>query len=146
MGTHPSRGHRRAPQCGGAIRPIIDSTFSRNEKPDYKTAALCKQVGRALSLALAGECADPLLQSLLVEAVLPAPHAGHLLVRLMAREGSPSEILPRLEQISGLLRSAIAQSIARKRTPQLSFEILPMTPPVQTPPVQTPPVQEDDRD
>ncbi|HVX85527.1 MAG TPA: ribosome-binding factor A [Phycisphaerae bacterium] len=135
MGTHPSRGHRRAPQIGGPLRPLFDSPSSRNEKPDHKTAALCKQVHRALSLALAGECADPLLQSLLVDAVLPAPHAGHLLVRLLSPDASPADLLPRLELVTGLLRNAIAQSINRKRTPQLSFQILPLSP---TPPTEEP--------
>ncbi len=131
MGTHPSRGDRRAPQCGGPLHPLFDSSDARPEKPDHKTAALCKQVQRALALALAGECADPLLQALLVDAVVPAPHAGHLLVRLLAREGSPTDLLARLELVNGLLRNSIAQSIHRKRTPQLSFLILPIVPPAQ---------------
>jgi ribosome-binding factor A len=124
MGTHPSRGHRRVP--GGPLRPQFDSHTFRQDKPDHKTAALCKQVQRALSMTLSGECGDPLLQSLLVESVSPAPHAGHLLVRLLAREGSPADILVRLEQVAGLLRSAMAASINRKRTPQLSFQIVPL--------------------
>jgi ribosome-binding factor A len=126
MGSHAPRGNRRS--MGGPLRPVFESTGSHNQKPDYKTAALCKQVARALALALAGECADPLLQSLQVDEVLPAPNAGRLLVRLRAPNASPLEILPRLEHVRGLLRASIAASIARKRTPELLFAIIPALP------------------
>ena len=131
MGTFHSRGDRqgrRSRAAGGPIRPVIDRESMFPEKPDYKTQALCKQVRRALAMALAGECADPVLQGLLVEDVMPAPNASRLLVRVIARsvQGQPSviEILQRLENVHGMLRATIAESIARKRTPEITFSVL----------------------
>src|SRR4051794_25895376 len=87
MGTHDfkrrGKRHDRHGAFGGPLRPVFDDVEGRGSKPDYKTAALCKQVRRAVSLALSGECGDPVLQELQVEEVLPAPGAGRLLVRVM---------------------------------------------------------------
>ena len=123
MGKDFLRGRRQ----GFGVRPVFEEGGLRGEKPDYKTAALCKQVGRAVSLALAGECADPVLQGLQVEEVLAAPNAGRLLVRVRSAE-SPVEVLPRLEAVKGLLRASVAEAIARKRTPELMFEVMPLLP------------------
>ena len=132
MGTFHGDDRRRSRACGGPVRPVFDSRHSGSEKPDYKTAALCKQVRRAISLTLSGECGDPALQSLVVEDVLPAPNAGRLLVRLRAPGAHGHEaiidLLQRLECVRGVLRACIAESIARKRTPELAFDILPMGP------------------
>jgi ribosome-binding factor A len=114
---------------GGPLRPAFDDLGGRSAKPDYKTAALCKQVRRVVSLALAGECGDPVLQELLVDEVLPAPNAGRLLVRVMlrAREGGPGviDVLRRLAAVEGMLRADVAEAIARKRAPELAFEVVP---------------------
>jgi ribosome-binding factor A len=116
------------------LRPVFDRSESHSEKPDYKTAALCKQVRRALSLALAGECADEMLQRLIVDEVLPAPNAGRLLVRVVARAAASAasadrpvsvvEILRRLELVRGLLRACVGEAIVRKRTPELAFDVV----------------------
>ncbi|HVT80289.1 MAG TPA: hypothetical protein VHM90_06485 [Phycisphaerae bacterium] len=126
MGTF----HRATParhQCGGPVRPIFGNDPDHpGHKPDYKTAALCKQVRRTLALTLAGECADPLLQELIVDEVLPAPNAGRLLVRVIARPrtGGIAEILQRLAQVQKLLRARVGEAIVRKRTPELTFDVL----------------------
>ncbi len=132
MGSFDSSRQRRSlpHECGGPVRPIFGDDGGWGRKPDYKTAALCKQVRRALSLALAGECGDPVLQELMVEEVLPAPGAGRLLVRVMvrAREGGPGmvDVLQRLEKVEGLLRARVGEAIARKRTPELAFDVIPI--------------------
>jgi ribosome-binding factor A len=132
MGTFHGGDRRRSRQCGGPLRPVFDSHSFGSEKPDYKTAALCKQVRRAVALALSGECADPDLQSLIVEDVLPAPNAGRLLVRLIAPNANGHEavieLLQRLEHVKGVLRASIAETIARKRTPELTFDVIPAGP------------------
>jgi ribosome-binding factor A len=139
MGTPHAPGPRRRTsrdRLGGGLRPVFHD-HSRADKTDYKTAALCKQVRRILGMVLAGECGDPLLQSLLVEDVLPAPSAGRLLVRLLLPEGAGGgviECLQRLELVEGLLRARIAETIARKRTPELAFEIVPFHSHVVPPP------------
>jgi ribosome-binding factor A len=97
------------------------------QKPDYKNLALCKQVFRTLSCVLSGECGDPALQDLTVEAVLPAPNAGRLMVVLRAGHVSSqmttAEVLTRLEQVHGMLRSRVAEAIVRKRAPELTFQV-----------------------
>ena len=101
---------------------------ARDARVDHKTLQLCRQAFRALSLALGGECGDPILQSLSVYAVTPAPNAGRLLVDLCrdsnAKPMPPHEILERLEGVRGLLRHAVAESIVRKRAPELIFRIV----------------------
>lgn len=120
------RGQRQ----GGGLRPIFGDTESAHAKPDHKTAALCKQVGRAVSLALTGECGDPVLQGLIVEEVLPAPNAGRLLVRVLWRTGPEAqgiaEVLQRLAAVEGLLRARVTEAIVRKRAPELAFAVVPL--------------------
>ena len=118
----------RAGHVGGPLRPVFDDNEGFGDKPDYKTAALCKQVRRVVSLALAGECGDPVLQSLIVDEVLPAPNAGRLLVRAFLPKGDASvgviAVLQRLAAVEGVLRASVAEGISRKRTPELVFDII----------------------
>ncbi len=116
---------------GGPLRPVFeDRSGGWDDKPDYKTAALCKQVRRIVQMALSGECGDPVLQELIVDEVLPAPNAGRLLVRVMlrAREGGPGviDVLQRLAAVEGMLRASVGSGIARKRTPELVFDVVPV--------------------
>jgi ribosome-binding factor A len=124
---------RRSASAGGPVRPVYDHADSFGEKPDYKTAALCKQARRAIAMTLAGECADEVLQSLMVDEVLPAPNAGRLLVRVVLRTNDPAVTLinvhERLAKVHGLLRASIGNAIVRKRTPELSFDVILLTPP-----------------
>jgi ribosome-binding factor A len=101
-------------------------------RADRKTLQLCRQVKRALMLALAGECDDDLLRDLSVDAVEPAGGAGHLVVTVSVPtnmlDGIPViEVLARLNGRAGQLRAVVAQSICRKRVPMLSFTAVPMT-------------------
>ena len=130
---------------GRDARPFVDPLFAealthREEKrprhsgrADHKTFQLCRQVQRALGLALAGECDDDVLRELYVDEVIPAPDASRLLVRVAvpARvEVSMIEVLGRLERVHGRLRQAVAQAITRKRAPELTFmPVLPATVP-----------------
>ena len=91
-------------------------------------------------MVLTGECGDSVLQSLVVDEVFPAPHATRLLVRVMLRthgEGGPTviDVLERLARVEGLLRARIGEGIVRKRTPELTFEVIPITT-VQAPALQ----------
>jgi ribosome-binding factor A len=96
-------------------------------RADRKTLQLCRQVQRALMLALAGECGDDLLRDASVDSVDPAGGAGHLLVRVSVPDGLPVlDVLARLNSRAGMLRAIVAQSICRKRTPMLSFVAIPM--------------------
>ena len=121
------RGDRRHPAASSQeVNPDLFFSDAPHAKPDHHTRALCKQVQRTLSTVLCGECADPLLQDLLVLAVLPAPNAGHLLVVVTPRtvETTLAESLECLAKVKPMLRARIAQDTTRKRTPELSFDLL----------------------
>ena len=123
----------------GGRAPLVDPLFAeelagrprrggisarRRGGGDHKTMQLCRQAHRALSLALAGECGDDVLRAVYVDAVVPAPDASRLLVRLVVppRAGAgPEEVLRRIERVHARLRSAVAAAITRKRAPELSF-------------------------
>ena len=101
---------------------------SFDPRRDHKTLQLCEQVRRALSLALAGECGDEVLRDVYVESVEPMGGVTQLLVRvaISAHVALPSwDVLARLNDRSPKLRTIVAQSICRKRTPSLSFIIVP---------------------
>lgn len=105
---------------------------SGRNKRDRKTQQLCQQVERTLSLVLSGEFSDELLQSLIVQSVIPNPNAGQLLVTVRVASGceaapAASIVLGRLDQVAGRLRSEVARSITRKRVPVLRFRVLPAT-------------------
>ena len=93
---------------------------------DHKTAQLCRQVFRAVSLALA-ECADDVLRELVVHDVEPAPDASRVLVRVGFSAAAPpslagvADVLGRLGEASGFLRREVTAAITRKRAPELMF-------------------------
>lgn len=93
---------------------------------DNKTRQVCALAERALTLALS-EFDDPLLQSLQVTQVLPAPTIARLLVvvqPVVAVGGDQiGRILAALEAHRGFFRSELAAELNRKKTPELSFTI-----------------------
>ena len=92
------------------------------EQHNRKAQQLCRQVQRALNLALANRHADDGLNDLYVEGVSPAPHSGHLLVHVSIPADRPvSEVLGALRRQAPYLRSEVARAITRKRAPELSF-------------------------
>jgi ribosome-binding factor A len=87
------------------------------------------QVAQALAQILASEFDDDLLLGLTVLAVEPAPNESQLLVILQYDQADPAagdEVLQRLSQATGFLRSQIAAAITRKRAPQLMFRLVPV--------------------
>ena len=133
MKSRPKRS-----RADGAL-PFVDPIFAdamvphrargaardeRKEKPDHKAMQVCRAAQRALGLALGGECDDDVLRSLYVESVLPAPDASRLLVCVVIPrdvDATIADVLARLERVHGLLRSAVARAVTRKRAPELSF-------------------------
>lgn len=96
---------------------------------DSKALRLCKQVADTLSLVLAGEIADELLQSLEVFSVQPAPSTKRLLVVVrplsdIRDKTTPDEIVQKLTSVSGVLRSEVAAAISRRKMPSLVFEVV----------------------
>lgn len=102
----------------------------KQNRPDRrsgrKALQLCRQVQRALSYALS-ETHDDKLHELFVESVEPAPNEKRLMVTVscMGEEFDPIDIITRLQFATPFLRSQVAESIHRKRTPELMFQCLP---------------------
>ncbi len=93
-----------------------------------KLFQLCRQIERSLGFALA-DCRDPLLHTLEVVSVRPAPDASRLAVALVVPEDAgPEERLAASSQLraaSGRLRCEIGQAISRRRVPLLVYRIEP---------------------
>jgi ribosome-binding factor A len=84
---------------------------------------LCRQIERALSVALEGE----LLRDLTVQSIIPAPDSTRLLATF-AYHGPASiptdAILDALKKQHPHLRAAIAAAIHRKKTPELTYHVV----------------------
>jgi ribosome-binding factor A len=95
---------------------------STDRKVLRKTQQFCRQVQRALNLALAS--GDSQIQGceIFVDEVSPAPDCGHLLAHIEVSDGRLiSEAMTWLRQNQPRLRTEVAMSIARKRAPELAF-------------------------
>ena len=91
-------------------------------KLQRKTQQFCRQVQRALNLALAEQMDAALDCDLFVEDVLPAPDCGHLLVLIAIADGkSVVDAMHAIRSDAARLRAEVAMAIARKRAPLLSF-------------------------
>ena len=92
-----------------------------------KTLQLCKQVERTLSLVLTGECSDDVLRDLLVTSVEPIDGTSQLLVTVQPFdvETTPgvAVIVDHLHRAKHRLRAAIAQSVHRRKVPDLCFQV-----------------------
>ncbi|MCA9179483.1 MAG: hypothetical protein KDB14_33740 [Planctomycetales bacterium] len=105
---------------------------SRNDgQAAIKTLQLCRQVQRALQQELAC-CPDEIVQSLLVVGVEPSPGPGQLMVTVSPMlpddERPVVEVLAALGRFTGLLRTAVAHSVSRRKAPQLFFQVSPLPP------------------
>lgn len=90
---------------------------------DYKTLRLCRQVLEALQIGLAG-CADEVLQQVSVASVEPGADPSRLEVTVeLPPDLNPADAIERLEGAKGLLRSLAAESISRKKVPDLIFRV-----------------------
>jgi ribosome-binding factor A len=106
---------------------------SRPQRPDRKTLQLCGQIADTLNYVLSGELGDDLLRNLYVESVRPAPDATRLLVSVAPLDAADVEradqILQKLHIHAPRIRSEVAQSIHRRKTPELSFVVVQPTQP-----------------
>jgi ribosome-binding factor A len=93
-----------------------------SRKLQRKTQQFCRQVQRALNLALAEGAGEFLDCDIFVEQVSPAPDCGHLLVQIGIAQGkSIAEAMEAIRKDAARLRAEVAMAIARKRAPQLWF-------------------------
>ena len=110
------------PEFAEALLGNSSERSSTDRKVLRKTQQFCRQVQRALNLALASS--DSQLQGceISVEEVSPAPDCGHLLAHVVVSEGRLiSEAMTWLRQNQPRLRTEVAMSISRKRAPELAF-------------------------
>jgi len=90
---------------------------------DHKTLRLCRQVLEALQIGLAG-CADEVLQQVSIASVDPGADPSRLEVKVdLPPDLDPADAIVRLEGAKGLLRSLAAESISRKKVPDLVFRV-----------------------
>ncbi|MFO1064699.1 MAG: hypothetical protein U0892_12620 [Pirellulales bacterium] len=95
---------------------------------DRKARQLCRQVERVVGLVISGELDDDLLRNLMVISVDPAPYTTHLLVTLTTDGPVTEEQLiamnQRAFQVSGRIRTAVAEAVQRRKAPQLTLRII----------------------
>jgi len=100
----------------------------RPQRIDRKTLQLCGQIADTLNYVLSGELDDDLLRNLYVESVRPAPDASRLLVSVAPLDAKDADradqILQKLVIHTPRIRSEVAQSIHRRKTPELSFVVV----------------------
>jgi ribosome-binding factor A len=87
-----------------------------------KTQQFCRQVQRALNMALADCTAANQGSDVFVDEVSPGPDCGHLLVHIVVQDGySIADAMSALRRDTSRLRSEVAMAISRKRAPELMF-------------------------
>ena len=105
-----------------ALYEADSGSRSSDRQAQRKTQQLCRQVERALNLALADRSGSDDMGGLFVDEVSPAPDCGRLLVHVVIPAGRPAaDVLSALRRESPRLRSEVAAAITRKRAPELSF-------------------------
>jgi ribosome-binding factor A len=115
------------PEFAQALGGGASDWLSSGRQAERKARQFCRQVQRALNLALADRHTDDGVNDLFVEDVSPAPDCGHLLVHVIIPDDRPvNEVLSALREDAARLRSEVAMAVTRKRAPQLSF--VPATP------------------
>ena len=93
-------------------------------RTNRKALQLCGEVARTIGHALAWELGDELLGRAELVSVTPAPDSTRLLVRVATADDA-DDVLERLRRAAGRLRSLVAASIHRRRTPELTFVTVP---------------------
>ena len=110
------------PNFADALYGASSDRLSSGRQGERKARQFCRQVQRALNLALADHNADDGMSDLFVEDVSPAPDSGHLLVHVVIPvDRTVTETLGALRRDAARLRSEVAMAITRKRAPELSF-------------------------
>ncbi len=92
----------------------LNESQSHGRQAERKTRQFCRQVQRALNLALAD-------REVFVEEVVPAPDCGRLLVFVALPVDAGVESIATLGLEAPRLRAEVALAITRKRAPELCF-------------------------
>ncbi len=116
-------------QDGDGLDPRYESReHAKSEGAiDRKAAKLCAQVRRALEYLVPESLQNCDLDATVLD-VQPAPNTGHLLVLIQSTDAATEMDRQALELAiahrSGLLRTAVAQSIQRRKAPTLTFRVI----------------------
>ena len=118
------RSHwRAATEPPDPINPLFQAPSWR---PDRKALQLARQVREALSWVLGSATGDDRLAACSVEAVEPLPGGNRLLVKVGVPPDVPaSEVTERLAAAAPALRVEVAQSITRRKVPELVYLAVP---------------------
>ncbi len=97
-----------------------------------KARQLGRQVAETLEAVFAGESRDEVLSGLRIVSVIPAPDASRLIVSVTPREAlerlDPMDVSARLARAAGWLRAEVAGAVTRRKTPILTFRLIPADP------------------
>jgi len=132
---HENKSADHDPTLSQSVQPDdgVDPRFDRRSglaagKIDRKAAQLCAQIRRVLEFVVPEALQESDFDALVLD-VQPAPNTGHLLVLLSSLspldEAASLQLELVLMQHSGQIRTAVAQSIQRKKAPTLTFRIVP---------------------
>jgi len=118
-----------SPEDGQDPREFHDKRRLVPKPKNRKALQLCAQIREALTWILSTECEDDVLSSLDVIDVRPWPTSARVLVILCPAMSSEvhdvDAIMSHLANANGMLRSAMARAIHRKKTPELTFSVVP---------------------
>ena len=110
------------PDFAEALEEDSSERDSARRQAEHKTRQLCRQVQRALNLALAERGLDLGLEELYVDEVTPSAGYGRLFVHFVAPPSlSLPDVLVSLGRMAPRLREEVARAISRKHAPELSF-------------------------
>ena len=100
-----------------------------NGSSNRKAAQLCAQVRRALDYGLSEALSDSTFDAYIMD-VVPAPNTSHLMVLVQPAatldEAGLRSLQDAILRCSGKLRTMVAESIHRRKTPTLSFQVVPV--------------------
>ena len=112
-----------APELGAPIDALFQVPAWR---PDRKALQLARQVREALSWVLGSATGDDRLAACSIEAVEPLPGGNRLLVTVGVPPDLPAgEVSERLAAAAPALRAEVAQSITRRKVPELVYLAIP---------------------
>ncbi len=106
------------------IDPRTYFKSKRNNKGDRKTKQLCQQVSRTINLCL-NDCDDPIVQSMFLVGVQPAPDSSCLLLHIECDVDNfdHAAAMLSIRSQTSRLQFEISRAINRKRVPNLTFSV-----------------------
>ena len=110
------------PEFAEALNEGRSGNSSSGRQAQRKTQQFCRQVQRALNLALEARDVGDGITDLFVEEVSSAPDCGHLLVHVVIPAGLPvADVMTALRREAPRLRAEVASTTTRKRACELCF-------------------------